>query len=289
MTVSGARGDREGYTERDDGTTLFWRFWRGGGDSGGSLMIVHGLGEHSGRYEAFARFLGGEGFSVFAFDLRGHGRSRGPRGDVEAFHRFVEDVAAMEDVMARVVEREVGLAVGPFVLGHSLGGLVVGRRLLEEDAPYAGAILSAPWLATPRPSWLLALGRLLGAVVPGLTVPARIGVKRLTRDPEVQREIREDPLVHSRLTARLYREADRAQEEVRARSGELTLPLLVLAPAEDRVVDEDVTLAFARGIPGGKVRVEELPGRRHEPLNDVGRDEVHGLVGGWLRDHAHAG
>ena len=108
---------REGSGMGALGTALAWRLWAPG-EQKASMLLVHGLGEHSGRYDAFARVLAGAGTTVFAFDLRGHGRSPGPRGDVDAFPRFLEDLLGMEEEMARQVPSDCPR----FLLGHSLGG-----------------------------------------------------------------------------------------------------------------------------------------------------------------------
>lgn len=270
--------DREGKAPGAGDLPLHWTFWEAETEERACLLIVHGLGEHSGRYASFAGFLRQNAFSVLAFDLRGHGRSGGRRGDVDAFPRFVEDVVVMEGVMD-------GLTGAPsFLLGHSLGGLVALARLEVESGPYAGVVLSAPWLATPLPLWLRRVARTLSWIVPGLQLPASLGPERLTADPEIMRELKEDPLVHTRITTRLFREAERVQERIRTRSFLPTPPLLFLLPGEDRVVDGETTAAFAGRIRGTDITVEDLPGRRHEPLNDLGRSEVYRLVSAWMLD-----
>jgi alpha-beta hydrolase superfamily lysophospholipase len=106
--------------------------------------------------------------------------------------------------------------------------------------------------------------------------------KRLTRDPAAARAWREDPLIHSRVTGRLFREAERVQRDVRRSGMPRDLPLLFLIPDHDRVVQSSATEAFASGIVDAEVQVEILPGRYHEPLQDLGREEVYALVLDWL-------
>ena len=161
---------REGSAGGALGTGLFWRIWQPQ-ESRAALCVLHGLGEHSGRYRPLAEDLGRRGISVFTFDLRGHGHSQGSRGDVDFFSRFLEDLLAMESVM----EMEVGGGIPRFLLGHSMGGLIALRRLQTLAEPYAGGILSAPWLATALPEWLCRLGGGLGWVLPGLRVPSGLG------------------------------------------------------------------------------------------------------------------
>jgi alpha-beta hydrolase superfamily lysophospholipase len=268
---------REGKGLGAQGIELAWRLWEAP-DPKGSVLLVHGLGEHSGRYGSFAKALAEEGTTVFSFDLRGHGRSPGPRGDVDAFPRFLEDLLGMEDEMARQVPGELPR----FLMGHSLGGLICIRRLQVFKGPFQGAVISAPWLATALPNWVRKLGRFLGVALPTVPMPAGVSPERLTRDPEMIQAWRDDPLIHTRITGRFFREAEREQRRAWISRMPADLPALFLVPAEDRVVRSPVTVAFARGIVGTETRVEILEGRQHEPLNDVGRHEVYRMVIDWL-------
>lgn len=268
---------REGMGVGALGANLFWRLWEAPRPVA-TVLLVHGLGEHSGRYDDFARVLAEEGITVFAFDLRGHGRSQGPRGDVDAFPRFLEDLLAMEEEMGR----QVPPGLPGFLLGHSLGGLICIRRLQVFRGTWAGAVISAPWLATALPGWVRGVGRFLGLAVPNLPVPAGLNPGRLTRDPERIQAWRRDPLIHTRITGRFFRAAELEQRKALSSRFPSDLPILFLVPGEDRVVQSRVTVGFARGILGERIRVEILEGRRHEPLNDVGREEVYRMVVDWL-------
>jgi len=268
---------REGKGLGAQGTELFWRVWDAPSPKA-SLLLIHGLGEHSGRYDEFAKALAQEGTTVFAFDLRGHGRSSGPRGDVDAFPRLLEDLLGMEEEMAR----ETPAALPRFLMGHSLGGLICIRRLQLFKGPYAGAVISAPWLATALPNWIRRMGRFLGLALPGVPIPAGLNPERLTRDPDMIRAWRQDPLIHTRITGRFFREVERVQAKALASPLPRDLPLLFLVPGGDRVTQSSVTEGFARGIVGEEIRVEILEGREHEPLNDVGREEVYRIVLDWL-------
>lgn len=271
---------REGTALGAQGVELFWRVWDVE-DPRCALLVVHGLGEHSGRYEALARFLVEARIAVFAFDLRGHGRSGGPRGDVDAFPRFLEDLVAMEDRL----DGEVDPRLPRFLMGHSLGGLICLRRLQVFKGPYAGALFSAPWLATNLPRPILLAARALAFVFPTFSPPNGLGPGRLTRDPDIMRAWRADPLIHGRLTGRLFREVERVQGEVLASGGPSGIPLFFLLPGSDPVVKSDVTRNFAQGIVGKDVRFEILPDRLHEPFNDLGREEVYGMVRSWILHH----
>ncbi len=268
---------REGRAMGGEGTELAWRFWTAP-EQRATLLLIHGLGEHSGRYRPLAEVLAAAGISVFTFDLRGHGRSQGPRGDVSAFPRYLEDVLIMEEVL----DGE-GPGEGPrFLLGHSLGGLIALQRLKTLGEGYSAAVLSAPWLRVAQPPWLRALGRGFGWLFPRVAVRAGFGPQRLTRDPEMAEAWRQDPLIHTRVTGGLFWEAERVQRALLKDGLRPDIPLLFLVPDADPVVDSATTLGFARGIVGGETRIEILRGRRHEPFNDLGREEVFGIVTQWL-------
>jgi len=270
---------REGRLEGSEGRALVWRLWLSA-TTRATLLVVHGLGEHSGRYRHLAEALTEMGVSVFTFDLRGHGRSEGPRGDVSAFPRFLEDLLMMEEALARQVPRPCPR----FLLGHSMGGLIALHRLRTLGEGYSGAILSAPWLAVAQPPWLRGFGRVVGWLFPRLSLPGGLGPERLTRDPEMAEAWRRDPLIHTRVTGGLFREAERVQRGLMEAEFPAPVPLLFLLPGADPVVDTSVSLEFARGIVGSDVRIEILEGRLHEPLNDLGRDAVLGTVMHWLED-----
>ena len=187
------------------------------------------------------------------------------------------------------------------ILGHSLGGLIVLRYLSTAEAPGA-AVLSAPWLRTRRAvsPVLLRVARVLDTVWPSVPFPRPIDPADLTRDPGMQAARREDPLVNERLSPRLYFEVERAQQEVLRRGPAFPCPCLFVIPGADPLVDSDATRAFVGGErpgagpetrpeeqPGERpvgsvVETLELPGLRHEPFNEVEREDVTREVGDWL-------
>ncbi len=270
---------RGGSATGAEGSELAWRVWDAARPRA-SLLLIHGLGEHSGRYQNLVEVIRGTGVSVLAYDLRGHGLSGGPRGDVSAFPRFLEDLLLMEEVL-RV---EIPGNLPRLLLGHSLGGLIGLTRLRTLGDGYAGAAFSAPWLRASQPRWLRRIGRASGWLFPRIPVPNGIGPARLTRDPEMKKAWHEDALIHGRLTGGLFREAERVQRELLDQEFSPKIPLLFLLPEADPVVDTGVTKKFARGIVGADVRIEILEGRLHEPFNDLGRKEVFGIVVDWLSE-----
>lgn len=257
-------------------------------------MIVHGLGDHSLRYTSLAEALAHRGYAVMAPDLRGHGESEGRRGDVGSFGEFTADVGDTVSALRRSLPQGVPLSL----VGHSMGGLVVLRYLQGEgrspsglltqafSAPRSvvGAVLSAPWLRTaqPIPGWKRLAGRVALRVLPGLPFQMDLSPSELTRDP-VQRRIYEaDPLVHGLCSSRLFAEVEQAQQDAWDAAPGLKLPLLLIVPEDDPVVDSSLTTKLVGRCPGEQVDVLGIPGGRHEPFHDLGRDETIQTTVAWM-------
>lgn len=250
------------------------------------ILLVHGLAEHSGRYEAVGQYFASHGFSAFAFDARGHGQSDGRRGHASNFDCFLQDLERFR----REVEGMLTTRVPLFLLGHSMGGLVTLRYVEEYDAPLRGAVVISPWLATalPVPRWKVTLASALARVLPSVPFRARIDAGALSRDADVVRAYREDPLVHDIITPRLFSEVSHAMGLVMQRSDRLSVPLLVLLPGADRIVDSERTLAFTRHLPPSSATVKVYPGHYHELLNEPDRLAILRDARGWIEERLEA-
>ena len=194
------------------GLKLYYQCWRPEGEPRTTLAIVHGFGEHSGRYGNVVDWFVPKGYAVYAFDLRGHGRSPGPRGYVSRWAVFREDVKAFLEL---VHEQEPGQAV--FLLGHSMGGLIVLEYALHYPEGLTGVIASGPLLAQANMSpSLVTLSKILSGVLPWLTLDTKLDATSISRDPAVVETYVNDPLVHSLGTPRLGTELTRAIEWTQA-------------------------------------------------------------------------
>ncbi|MGI9626867.1 MAG: lysophospholipase [Longimicrobiales bacterium] len=249
-------------------------------DPTGTVLIVHGWGEHQGRYKELSDRLVGLGFSVWSYDLRGHGASGGPKGHTPQFSTLADDLTLVTE-HARAID---GPQLPWFLLGHSLGGLIVLRALQTRRCNPAAACLSAPWLRTARhiPAWKRGMARVLNRVAPSWPVPNRLDPTVLTKDPVKIAEHQADPLIHGMMTSRMFFEVERAQEEALGAPGPLGCPVLVLIPGDDPVVDAATTAHFVHRPPGGEVRALELPESRHEPFNEVDREDRFDEVGSFF-------
>lgn len=276
--------EREGILRRDGGPDLHWKALAPK-DAAADVVIVHGYGDHGGRYRSLAEHLLGEGIATWRVDLRGHGRSGGRRGDVERFDDYLTDLEGVIALARRNGPRPL------FLLGHSHGGLVVLRHLLEsKDASVAGAILSAPYLglAFEPPRWKVALGDLLRHVVPSAPIPSGLDPSLLTSDPDKRRETEEDPLFFETATPRWFHWVRRIQADVLQRGGELHLPLLVLQPFADPVVAQAATEAFFGSVASDDKELVTFPEALHEVFSERPpiRERAEQVVAGWIRAHA---
>jgi alpha-beta hydrolase superfamily lysophospholipase len=245
-----------------------------------ALLVSHGLGEHAGRYAALARDLVPHGIEVHALDHRGHGRSGGMRAYADRFGRFVDDFEAFR--LRAMEPLPPGIPV--FLLGHSLGGLIALRWLeAHRGAGLRGSILSAPLLGIAKQAarWKTALSGVLSKVLPWVPIPSEIDPSELSSDPAYVRSYREDPLVHARITPRLYTEMVRAMGFAVAEKDRLPRPLLFLVPGADSIVREEETLRLAGSL-AGDVTVRRYPGFRHESLNERERARPVGDLLEWM-------
>jgi len=246
-----------------DGLDLFAHDWTFPG-ARAVLAVAHGFAEHGGRYEHVARELRPHGIATLAVDLRGHGRSPGPRGHVARFGDYQADLDAL-------LERAGTVGPPVFLLGHSMGALVVLDRLRArpDGLGARGAVLSSPYLGLARrvsPLTLWAVAR-LATVLPRFPLPAGLAGDLVCRDRELRREYDEDPLVLSRTTAGWFVESRRAIMRVERELGPVRAPLLVLAAGDDHVADVERTRRLAARA-GFEDRLEVLPGVLHEVLNE---------------------
>ncbi|MEJ2534413.1 MAG: lysophospholipase [Gammaproteobacteria bacterium] len=277
-------GAATGPVRTEDGLALFHRAWTAERPRG-AIALVHGLAEHSGRYEATGRFLADAGWSVFAVDLRGHGRSpdgaRPGRVHVDRFVDYRKDVAALEGLV-----REHAGALPRFLMGHSMGGLITIDYLLARPAAFAGGIVSSPALAPhpdalpPRP--IVWLARLLSLLAPRKLFPSDLDPAYLSHDEAVVRAYVEDPLVSRRVSARWYVEMMKAMRTVHEAAPSLSVPLLLMQSGADRMVAPEAASAWAAAAPDGLVELEVWDGLFHEMLNEPEKDRVRRRMTDWL-------
>jgi alpha-beta hydrolase superfamily lysophospholipase len=260
------------------GHTELVREWTASNDRWGTVLLVHGLGEHSGRYERVGERMAAAGLDVVGFDLIGFGASSGPRADVEDWSLWLDQV---EGHMRRLSDR------GPvFLLGHSMGGLIALDYVVSQHVPAPSAlVLSAPALGGGR-AWQRPAALLLGRLAGGLRVPNMIRGEQLSRDPKVGEAYFADPLVVTSSTARLGAALFSAMGRVAGKVDSIGVPTLVLHGGDDTIVPAAVTAPLA-AVPAVERRL--YPRLRHELFNEPEGMEVVDEVVDWLRSRAPSG
>lgn len=263
-----------------DGTELLVRRWpaASGEPAWAHVLLVHGLGEHSGRYHRLAGWLTAAGLDVHGYDQRGFGASGGPRAHIEAWSELHDD---LEDRLDAV---RVEAAGRPVVLyGQSLGGLIALGFVLADRTKPDLLVLSAPALDSTIPAWKLALVRVLGRVTPRLMIANGLRGEQLSRDPAVGVDYLADPLNVHRSTAGFGLAGILEQERVRAHLDGLALPTRVVHGAEDTIVP---LAASERLIHLKNVELRVLPTLRHETHNEPEGEAVVAETIAWIREHA---
>lgn len=271
-----------------DGIDLLVRHWpadeveAGGAGAGrpwASLLLVHGLGEHSGRYEHVGDQMAAAGLDVWSYDHRGNGGSGGRRGHVDRWSQLHGDLEG------RLVAVRAAAAGRPVVLyGHSMGGLVVCGYLLSDRPKPDVAVLTAPGLDSTVPTWKKLLARLLSGIAPTFAISNDIDESTLSRDPTVGAKWRADPLCVKVTTVRFGAEAFAEQDRVRRDAvGGFGVPTLVLHGLDDGLVPAKAS-GFLEGVPGVERRT--FPGLRHELHNEPEGPVIIDEVIAWIRDRA---
>jgi len=260
-----------------DGQLLFRRHWPRHGVGHGALL-VHGFGEHSGRYRHIATWLNARGWDVLGYDQRGHGRTTGQRGALRHADDLIDDLAA---VYADYAGR---FATPPLLFGHSMGGLVAARAVLAGLVAPSAVVLSSPALRTGESDFMQHLAGALARILPNL--PLRKGLKRkyLSHDERVKEACDRDPYCDNRITPRLAEFFFRAGPYCLAAAGRLDVPTLLLAAGDDHVVDPSGSREFIDVAPASTLQGTILGGLYHEVFNEAqpARSRVFARLGTWL-------
>ncbi len=250
-----------------------------------TIVIVHGLGEHVGRYAALGGWLAARGWTLRGHDHRGHGRSQGARGTLVSSHDLVDDLSAAIDALGAPP------SAPPLLIGHSLGGLVALTYALRHPDRIAGLVLSSPALAPGLGVFQKALLAVMSRLAPDVAVNNGLDPSKLSHDAAVVRAYLDDPLVHDRISARLARFiVDGAREALDAAPA-LAVPTLLVYAGDDRLVDPEGSREFARRAPASLLVAREYPKLWHEILNETPakRGAVLADLDAWLSERRERG
>jgi acylglycerol lipase len=272
----------QGHRKIAPGRSAYWQAWLPPDQVRAIVVIVHGIHEHSARYAHVGARLAGADFAAYATDHRGHGRSDGRRANVERMALIVDDLGSFVNF---ATERHGGLPV--FMVGHSLGGLIALQYATEPDSDLDGLVLSAPAVEVLVGSALQRrLAGVLSALVPDLRVTALNAAEKISRDPEVVRAYRKDPLIdHGRIKARTGAEILVTIADLPARLPRLSVPLLLLHGTDDEICAPAGSMIVHDQASSPDKTLRRYQGLYHEVFNEPERDEVLTDLVSWLKKH----
>jgi len=264
-----------------DGLKIYARVWEPEQKAKGIICLIHGLGEHSGRYEHVAKFFTHRGYIQAAFDLRGHGKSGGQRGFSASWDTLLDDMSHFLD---EIRARYAGLPV--FLYGHSLGGTLVVSYGMQRKPPLAGVVSTGPLfkVAFEPPAWKLSLAKMMAHTLPSFALSNEIDPMVLSRDPQVGKAYTADPLVHDRFSARLATDLFAEGERTLLHAAEFPLPLLIMHGGADRLTSVEASRVFAQRL-GERCTLKVWEGFFHEIHNETEQDQVFEFMLDWLDRH----
>jgi alpha-beta hydrolase superfamily lysophospholipase len=260
-----------------DGTRLFVRSSEPGLVRG-SILLTHGMGEHSGRYGHVVRRLNNAGLRVLSWDLRGHGRSEGRRGDIRSYRMLIDDLLEVWALASS--------GPGPvFLYGHSLGGQITLNFAVLHKPEAAGLVITSPWLrlAFAPPRWKVSLARIAAHVWPSFTQNTDVVPARLSRDLDFLMAMPDLHLVHHRMSARMYQALTAGAISAALDGVDLPHPILLVHGARDPVTSVAATRQFFRALRSQDKSLLIVPKALHETHNDLCRDNVLKQVTAWIK------
>lgn len=267
---------KQDFLTSSDGLNLFWQAWEPTGAVHGTVCLVHGLGEHSGRYAHVAAAFTTAGLSLHAIDLRGHGLSEGPRGHTPSLAQWFDDI----DLLLRGASPDRPL----FLYGHSLGGILILSYGIHRRSQLTGIISTGPVLriSAEVPPLKAVLGKILAGLWPTFSQRSGLIAADLSHDQEVVQAYIDDPLVHDWISSRLFVEMIAAGQDTLEKAADFQLPVLLYHAQIDRLTDRTATEDFYTKIGSTDKTLHIWPNLYHEVHNEPEKDQVLAEMIEWI-------
>jgi len=266
-----------------DGIELFCRTWLPSGPDGPRALVVicHGQAEHSGRYTHVAQFFAERGYAVYAYDLRGQGKSGGVRGHVDRWTQYYDDLWL---VIRTAKARRSGLKL--FIIGHSLGGLIALGYATRRPKTITGVVVSSPGLAfvVKVPLWKKALAAVLSRITPRMAFQTGIQAEQLSHDPAVAAAYKSDSIRYAPVTARFYVEWNRATQAVLEDAKSFAVPCLFMPAGADQICSAQATVDFYNNDPHPDKQLVVWEGLYHEIFNEPEKEKVLETAAAWIAE-----
>ena len=270
---------QEAYFEGVPGKQIFYQSWLPESDPKAILLIIHGVAEHSGRYQNVFDYFTPNGYAVYALDQIGHGKSDGARVFIDRFEDFITTIKNFFDlIQAEYSDKPI------FLVGHSMGGLISLAYLLDNQDDFAGAIFSGGMVSVPEfvsPA-TVTIGKILSVLMPKLGLIYLVP-EDISRDPEVVAAYINDPLVFiGKSTARLGAELLKGMQRVTAEAHKIKLPITILHGSDDKLVAPSDSQLLYDTVSSTDKTLKFYEGYYHEVFNEPGRDVVFADIQAWL-------
>ncbi len=250
---------------------IFIREWKTKNQPKKNILVIHGLGEHSGRYNEFAKFYTKKGMGVYALDLQGHGKSEGKKGHIKSFDEFLDSVE-----LSLIFIRKKFLETPIILFGHSLGGLIALNFLIEKESKeIESGIISSPWIETKIkvPEYLIKIQKILKNIFPSLRLNNRLISNHLSKNKDVVKKYNEDQLVHNKISLNLYSEVMRSIVNVREKASKIKINLFLYHGKSDKIISSNGTFKISNLLKNYKIKFYDNV--YHEPHNDIEKEEVY--------------
>lgn len=269
---------QEAYLQGFTGVNIFYRKFIAP-DAKRTIIIVHGLGEHSGRYMNVVNFFKNKNTNFYLIDNRGHGKSEGARGHILLFGHYLDDLRIfVEKVREEESEHDI------FLLGHSMGGNIIANYLIQRDSFFTGAIFSAPGfrIAAKINPLKEAVGKIMSNVLPQLSLKNDLNTSHLSHDSQVVEEYENDPLVHDKVSARWFTQFLWAGNFAVENANAIRCPVLVMQGSEDLLIDPDGAKKFFQNLSVKKKELHLYQDFYHEIFNEVEKEKPLATMEKWV-------
>lgn len=261
-----------------DGNNIHSQSWNPQGQPEAVVCLVHGMGEHSGRYEDFSEFLTKKNWAVITYDQPGHGKTEGARGHVKSYDKLLDQVdKLLEKAKAEYPE------IPRFIYGHSMGGNVVANYVLRRKPDVLASVITGPWfeLAFQPPKFKLALAKFVKNIYPTYTEKSDLDSGNLSHDPEIVKAYDGDPLVHRKITTAFFFGVHTAGKWAIDNADKLEIPMLVNHGGDDKITSSEHSKIFVSNA-GKHARLKIWDGMYHEIHNEINKKEVYNYVYDWM-------
>jgi alpha-beta hydrolase superfamily lysophospholipase len=268
----------------NDDVTFYMQGWETEGKPKAIVCLIHGLGEHTGRYKQVGKALNEAGYSLFGFDLRGHGQTGGPRGHIPSLNVVLQDIHQFVEFQK---QNHPGVPI--FLYGHSLGGLFSLAYVIQYPDGIKGVIITGVALHSPllEQKSKVAMVKALGSLFPSMIIPTGLDSSTISRDPAVVQKYVNDPLVHDKSSLGLGKTTLDAVNLCFAHANNFSLPLLIMHGKKDTLVYPSGSEKFAKlaGETNRDVTLKLWDGLYHELHNEPEQAEVFKVMVEWLDKH----